>query len=258
MSKKSKRAKKKLTGRRKQYQAASPRESSWVGSWWWIGGTVVASAVVGVVLWFTVGPGGSTEAEFPPVPEKPDERDGMYSEPPPMQIDTGKVYIATFETEKGDIVVELFADRAPNTVNSFVFLAQQGYYDGTTFHRVIPGFMAQGGDPTGTGGGGPGYTFPDEFHPDLKHDRAGILSMANAGANTNGSQFFITYAPAPYLDAYDEGGNLRDCARGDVSCHAVFGRVIEGRDVLESLTPRDPAEATAPGDLIKTIRIEER
>jgi len=192
------------------------------------------------------------------MPENPAERNNMYSTPPSMQIDTSKTYSATFETEKGDIVVELFADKVPNTVNNFVFLAREGFYDNTTFHRVISDFMAQGGDPTGSGTGGPGYRFADEFHPDLKHDRAGILSMANSGANTNGSQFFITYGPTPWLDAYDGNGNLRDCARRDVSCHAVFGHVTEGLDVLLSLTPRDPRQALQPGDLIETIRIEER
>jgi cyclophilin family peptidyl-prolyl cis-trans isomerase len=192
------------------------------------------------------------------MPENPVERNNMYSTLPSMQIDASKTYIATFETEKGDIVVELFADKVPSTVNNFVFLARQGFYDNTTFHRVISDFMAQGGDPTGSGTGGPGYRFADEFHPDLRHDRAGILSMANSGANTNGSQFFITYGPTPWLDAYDENGNLRDCARRDVSCHAVFGHVIEGLDVLLSLTLRDPRPALQPGDLIQTIRIEER
>jgi len=192
------------------------------------------------------------------MPENPAERNNMYSTPPSMQIDTSKTYSATFETEKGDIVVELFADKVPNTVNNFVFLAREGFYDNTTFHRVISDFMAQGGDPTGSGTGGPGYRFADEFHPDLRHDRAGILSMANSGANTNGSQFFITYGPTPWLDAYDENGNLRDCVRRDVSCHAVFGHVTEGLDVLLSLTPRDPLRALQPGDLIETIRIEER
>lgn len=192
------------------------------------------------------------------MPKNPADRNNMYSAPPAMQIDPSKTYIATFETEKGDIVVELFAEKVPNTINSFVFLARQGFYDNTTFHRVLQGFMAQGGDPTGTGTGGPGYRFNDEFHPDLKHDRPGILSMANSGANTNGSQFFVTYGATPWLDAYDENGNLKDCSRRDVSCHAVFGQVTEGMDVLQSLTLRDPSKASSPGDLIKTIRIEER
>ncbi len=117
----------------------------------------------------------------------------QYSAPPEMVIDPSKRYTATINTDKGDIVIELFADKAPRTVNNFVFLARDGFYDGVTFHRVIDGFMAQGGDPTGTGSGGPGYKFADEFHPALKHDGAGILSMANAGPDTNGSQFFITH-----------------------------------------------------------------
>ncbi|MBI2857123.1 MAG: peptidylprolyl isomerase, partial [Chloroflexi bacterium] len=149
-------------------------------------------------------------------------------------------YTATLVTEAGDIVIALAADKAPNTVNNFVFLARQGFYDGTTFHRVITGFMAQGGDRTGTGTGGPGYRFPDEFHPDLKHE-AGVLSMANAGPNTNGSQFFITYAPTPHLDGR----------------HSVFGRVIQGMDVLGKVRPRDPASDPAPGTRVVTVRITE-
>ena len=117
-----------------------------------------------------------------------------------MVIDSKKKYTATFKLDKGDSVIELFADKAPKTVNNFVFLARDGFYDGVTFHRVIADFMAQGGDPTGTGTGGPGYKFADEFHPDLKHSKPGTLSMANAGRNTNGSQFFITFAPTPWLD----------------------------------------------------------
>jgi len=160
-----------------------------------------------------------------------------------MTIDKTKQYFATLKTDKGDIRIQLFADKAPNTVNNFVFLARQHYYDNTTFHRVIAGFMAQGGDPTGTGGGGPGYRFADEFSPSLKHDAAGILSMANAGENTNGSQFFITYAPQPHLDGH----------------HSVFGKVVSGMDVLKSLTPRDPSKKpTFAGDRIVTITIEEK
>jgi len=157
-----------------------------------------------------------------------------------MQIDPSKQYLATIHTEKGNIVIDLYADKAPKTVNNFVFLANQGYYDNTTFHRVIPGFMAQAGDPSGAGTGGPGYTFEDEFHPDLRHDGPGVLSMANRGPDTNGSQFFITYAAQPHLDGH----------------HTVFGKVIEGMDVLEQITPRDPAQATAPGDLIESITVE--
>ena len=173
----------------------------------------------------------------------PAKRNGMYSTMPTMEIDPGKSYQATIVTEKGNIVLELYADRAPKTVNNFVFLAHEGFYDNTTFHRAIPGFMAQGGDPTGTGAGGPGYTFADEFDPSLKHDGPGVLSMANAGANTNGSQFFITYDATPWLDGK----------------HTVFGRVIQGMDVLQSLTPRDPQRNPGfEGDKILTIQIQEQ
>jgi len=161
--------------------------------------------------------------------------------PPSGALDTSKSYTARFKTEKGDIVVELYADRAPRTVENFVNLARAGFYDGTTFHRVIGGFMAQGGDPTGTGTGGPGYQFADEFHPTLQHDSPGILSMANAGPGTNGSQFFLTYGPTPHLD----------------NKHSVFGRVTEGMDVLRSLRERDPQRDREPGDRIETIEISE-
>jgi len=147
-----------------------------------------------------------------------------------MTIDVNKQYTATVETEKGKMVVELFAKDVPVTVNNFVFLAREGFYDGTTFHRVIPGFMAQGGDPTGTGRGNPGYKFDDEF-TEHKH-AAGTLSMANAGPNTNGSQFFITYTPQHGLDGK----------------HTVFGQLIEGMDVLEKIKQ---------GDTIVRITIEE-
>ena len=161
--------------------------------------------------------------------------------PPSGALDTSKTYTATFKTEKGDVVVELYADRAPRTVENFVNLARAGFYDGTTFHRVINGFMAQGGDPTGTGTGGPGYQFADEFHPSLRHDGAGVLSMANAGAGTNGSQFFITYGPTPHLD----------------DRHSVFGKVVSGMDVVRSLRERDPQRDPQPGDRIETIEISE-
>ena len=161
--------------------------------------------------------------------------------PPSGALDTSKTYTARFKTEKGDIVVELYADRAPRTVENFVNLARTGFYDGTTFHRVIGGFMAQGGDPTGTGTGGPGYQFGDEFHPSLRHDSPGILSMANAGPGTNGSQFFLTYGPTPHLD----------------NKHSVFGKVTEGMDVLRSLRERDPQRDREPGDRIETIEISE-
>ena len=173
--------------------------------------------------------------------QAPEAKPKNYSSPPPMTIDTGKQYTATIETEKGSMVAELFASDVPVTVNNFVFLAREGFYDGSTFHRVIPGFMAQGGDPTGTGMGTAGYRFNDEFTAH-KHD-AGVLSMANSGPNTNGAQFFITFAPQHGLDGK----------------HAVFGRLIEGMDVLEKLTPRDPNQnPQSEGDKILRITIEER
>jgi len=165
----------------------------------------------------------------------------QYDAPPPMVIDLAKRYVATISTDQGDIVMELFADKAPMTVNNFVFLAREGYYDGVTFHRVIKGFMAQGGDPSGSGSGGPGYRFGDEFHPALKHDQPGILSMANAGPGTNGSQFFITYRDTPHLDGK----------------HTVFGRVVEGMDVVEAIPERDPARAREPGVAMNSVVISE-
>lgn len=165
----------------------------------------------------------------------------QWSEPPALTIDVNQTYYATLATDKGDIVLELYAWAAPLTVNSFVFLAEQGYYDGVTFHRVLPGFVAQGGDPTGTGGGGPGYTIPNEDGAGLTFDSEGVLAMANAGRDTNGSQFFITYAPQPGLD----GG------------YTIFGRVYSGMDVVRALTPRDPATNpnAPPGDVIRAITI---
>ncbi len=165
----------------------------------------------------------------------------QWNTPPAMEIQENKKYEAHMETEKGTLVIELFADKAPNTVNNFVFLSRQGFYDGVIFHRVINNFMAQGGDPTGMGSGGPGYRFEDEFHPDLKHDKPGVLSMANAGPNTNGSQFFITHVPTPHLD----------------NKHSVFGQVIEGIDVLMSIPPRNPMSPEYPGVKIISVNIVE-
>ena len=164
-----------------------------------------------------------------------------YDRPPELAIDPAKRYTATIATDRGDIVVELFADKAPQTVNNFVFLAREGFYDGVTFHRVIPGFMAQGGDPTGSGRGGPGYRFEDEFHADLRHDGPGVLSMANAGPGTNGSQFFITHGPTPHLD----------------DRHTVFGRVVEGMDVVLEIPERDPMKAREPGLAMNSVTIVE-
>jgi cyclophilin family peptidyl-prolyl cis-trans isomerase len=172
----------------------------------------------------------------------PMERNEMYDAAPEMQIDPSKYYYATLKTMRGDIKVQLFADRAPQTVNNFVFLARQGFYDNTSFHRVLDGFMAQAGDPTGTGAGGPGYQFADEIFPGLVFDRPGLLAMANSGPGTNGSQFFITFAATDWLN----GG------------HTIFGEVIEGEEVLSRLTRRDPS--TQPdfvGDELYTVLIEE-
>jgi cyclophilin family peptidyl-prolyl cis-trans isomerase len=165
----------------------------------------------------------------------------QWSQPPVMEIDPQKSYTATLHTDQGDIQVKLFADKAPKTVNNFVFLSHQGFYDGTIFHRVIKDFMAQGGDPTGTGMGGPGYRFADEFHPSLRHRGPGMLSMANAGANTNGSQFFITHVATPWLD----------------NKHTVFGQVVEGMDVLLKIPERDPRNSKAPAVVLNSVEIVE-
>jgi len=188
---------------------------------------IVSAGLIGVAL--LLASCGGQAPEPTPAP-KPAPKPKTYSAPPPMVIDTSKQYTATIETDKGNLVLELFASDVPVTVNNFVFLAREGFYDGTTFHRVIPGFMAQGGDPTGTGRGGPGYSFPDEF---TQHTHvAGALSMANSGPDTNGCQFFITYTPQHGLDGK----------------HSVFGKLIQGMDVLEKIKN---------GDTIKRIIIEE-
>jgi peptidyl-prolyl cis-trans isomerase B (cyclophilin B) len=153
-----------------------------------------------------------------------------YSKPFDQKIDLKKQYTANIETNRGVIVLKLYASQAPRTVNNFVCLAEDGYYDGVTFHRVIPDFMVQTGDPTGTGRGGPGYTFKDEFDPKLKHDSPGMLSMANAGPGTNGSQFFITHVPTPWLDGK----------------HSVFGQVIQGQDVVNAIEQ---------GDVMLSVRV---
>jgi len=186
--------------------------------------TRIASIIlISAIFPLAACPGGETPGETP----KPKS----YSSPPAMQIDTSKSYTATIKTEKGNLVLELFASDVPVTVNNFVFLAREGFYDNTTFHRVIADFMAQGGDPTGTGSGGPGYKFADEF---TSHSHVtGTLSMANAGADTNGSQFFICYSPQHHLDGH----------------HSVFGQLTEGMDVLLQIKN---------GDVIKRIVIEEK
>ena len=183
----------------------------------------------------------------------------QYEAPPAMMIDPEESYTATVALEKGgEFTIELYPKEAPNTVNSFVFLAREGFYDGVTFHRVIEGFMAQTGDPTGTGRGGPGYRFANEVSPLRRHDTPGAVSMANAGGEaTNGSQFFITFVPTEFLDGYEADGTAKDCSQRGVSCHTVFGRVIEGMDVVNGISVRDPGTATTPGDVIETISIHE-
>ena len=157
----------------------------------------------------------------------------QWSHPPKMQIDTDRTYRATLETDDGDLVLELYPEHAPKTVNNFVFLAREGFYDDTTFHRVIPNFVIQGGDPTGTGRGGPGYQFEDEVDDNpLRHDSAGVLSMANAGPGTNGSQFFITHGPQPHLDGR----------------HTVFGKVVEGQELLGRIEQ---------GDELKSLTVQD-
>jgi cyclophilin family peptidyl-prolyl cis-trans isomerase len=168
----------------------------------------------------------------------------QFTECPPMTIEPTKQYIATLHTEKGDIVIELDADKAPLAVNSFIFLARHGWYNGVTFHRVITGKLAQAGDPSGTGYGTPGYQFKNEISSDLKFDSPGVLGMANAGADSNGSQFFITYSALPNLNG----------------SYTIFGKVIQGMDVATSLTARDPSQSAdlPPGDKILSVTIMEK
>lgn len=184
----------------------------------------------------TVPTGGTTAcAVFESIPEAE-----QYDSPPPMSIDEAGKYYATFKMEKGgEFVVQLYPDKAPITVNSFIFLSCKGFFNGVTFHRVLEGFMAQGGDPTGTGMGGPGYEFVNE-DSDLTFDKEGVIAMANAGRGTNGSQFFITFAPADFLN----GG------------YTIFGQVIEGMDVVNGITRRDPdTNPSFTGDVIESITV---
>jgi peptidyl-prolyl cis-trans isomerase B (cyclophilin B) len=201
-------------------------------SWWWIGGVLVILPLIAVAAGCTGGPG---ERSSTSMPKNPADRADMYSEPPAMQIDAAKTYVATISTAKGDVVVQLDASAAPQTVNNFVFLARAGFYDGLTFHRVEPGFVIQGGDPAGTGSGGPGYTVPAEIQ--LPHVE-GAIAMARRGDQVNptrassGSQFYITLAPTPFLDG----------------AYTAFGQVTTGMDVVQSI---------AVGDVIERITITE-
>lgn len=212
----------------------------------WVIGVVVVIALIIVLIVVSQTPKSSS-----PGATLPSEPSGgvptligtkQYSSAPPMLIDTSKQYTATVKlTKGGEFVIQLYADKAPITVNSFVFLARQGYFDGVTFHRVLPRFMAQGGDPTGTGRGNPGYSFVNE-DSNLKFDKAGVVAMANGGRDTNGSQFFIMFGPDSQLD-------------GD---YTIFGQVISGTDVVNAISLRDPDKApTTPGDAIESITITE-
>ena len=165
----------------------------------------------------------------------------QFAEPPPLTIDPDAKYTTTLTTNMGVIVIDLFAESAPKTVNNFVFLAEDGFYDGLMFHRVIENFMIQGGDPTGTGGAGPGYKFEDETSPSDSFDKPGILAMANAGPNTNGSQFFITTVPTPHLN-----GN-----------HTIFGEVVQGQDLAIAISKVDKDAQGRPNDpvIIESIEI---
>jgi peptidylprolyl isomerase len=179
-----------------------------------------------------------------PLPADIAARNGFYTAPPPMMIDPSKTYIATITTPRGDIVIRLRPDLAPKTVNNFVFLAREGFYDGVTWHRVLPGFMAQGGDPSGTGAGGPGYTINDEFTPDMIFDRPGIVAMARAPMpNSAGSQFFITTAPAPHLNGQ----------------YTIFGEVVQGQEIVNGIPLRNPdANPTEPGEQMLMVTITEQ
>ncbi len=196
-----------------------------------LAGLAVVVVIVSSAIWLAI------------VLHKPASPAKQWSSPPPMTIDVKKQYFATVTMAKGgQFEIQLYPDKAPITVNSFVFLARQGFFDGTSFHRVLEGFMAQGGDPTGTGQGGPGYQFVNEYN-DLTFDKAGVVAMANAGPNTNGSQFFITFGPQPQLN----GG------------YTIFGQVVSGMDVVNSITRRDPNQnPTFKGDAIAGVTISEK
>lgn len=209
----------------------------------WVGIGVVVLVLVGASWWYArsqqkpASQAASAASTIVAVGTK------QWSAAPPMTIDKSKKYLAHVKMANGgEFVIQLFPDKAPLAVNSFVFLARQGYFDGVTFHRVLDGFMAQGGDPTGTGTGGPGYEFANE-NSDLKFDKEGVVAMANAGPDTNGSQFFITFAPQPSLD----GG------------YTIFGQVVSGMDVVNAIKRRDPQQnPTFPGDAMQSVTIEEQ
>jgi peptidylprolyl isomerase len=189
----------------------------------------------------TPTPFAPTSAEERPLAAlDPAERIDYFNTPPAMELEEGADYVARITTDVGEIVIDLFEEQTPLTVNNFVTLANLGFYDNTMFHRVIEGFMAQAGDPSGTGRGGPGYVFEDEIVPELVFDKAGLLAMANAGPGTNGSQFFLTFDAADWLNGQ----------------HTIFGEIIEGADLLAEIQLRDPADPSAPATMVETITIE--
>jgi cyclophilin family peptidyl-prolyl cis-trans isomerase len=206
---------------------------------------VIVLAVIGFIWLITSQPKTNPAASQPTQASQaqPAATAMQFSSAPPMHIDVTKQYFATVKMAKGgEFVIQLYPDKAPLTVNSFVFLAQKGFFNGTTFHRVLEGFMAQGGDPTGTGQGGPGYSFANEIN-DLAFDKPGVVAMANAGPDTNGSQFFIMFGPY--------GLSEND--------YTIFGQVISGMDVVNGLTRRDPqTNPTFTGDAIESITISEK
>ena len=213
---------------------------------------VVGILIVAVAAFWAFGPKEAAPvepvvtdaaAEVPPAGEAPQVTSQQYAAAPDMTIDVNKQYFANVKMANGgEFVIQLYPDKAPITVNSFVFLARDGYFNGVTFHRVLDGFMAQGGDPTGTGMGGPGYEFVNE-DSDLTFDKAGVVAMANAGRDTNGSQFFITFAPADFLN----GG------------YTIFGQVVEGMDVVNAITRRDPdTNPNFSGDAMVSVTITEK
>lgn len=205
-----------------------------------LAGIGIAVLLVATIVWMSL-PKNSPANESGDTPAPAAAK--QYDAPPPMTIDATKQYFAAVKMANGgEFVIQLYPDKAPVTVNSFIFLARDGYFDGTTFHRVLEGFMAQGGDPTGTGMGGPGYKFQNE-DSDLTFDKAGVVAMANAGRDTNGSQFFITFGPTPQLN-------------GD---YTIFGQVIEGMEVVNGITRRDPNQRPDyTGDAIESITITEK
>ncbi len=207
---------------------AQPSAARWI--------VTAVAAIALIILIFVLLQTQSNEENLP---EESLMDNKEWSSPPKMTIDEQNEYTAVIETDLGNIVLRLFANESPITVNNFVFLAQEGYYDGVMFHRVIHNFMVQGGDPTGTGSGGPGYMFGDEVNNGLKFDKPGLLAMANAGPGTNGSQFFITHVPTPHLT-----GN-----------HTIFGEVIEGMDTVFAIPERNPQNAKDNGVIMSKVTI---